>query len=243
MNKAEKKHFTADYFVKQKINKSYKGILRFYKKPFLIRLMSKYIQNGAKVLEVSCGNAEITWRLSRIFNVTVVDISEWACEQAKVKTKKTSVVCADACSMPFKNNTFDGVIALSVLEHIKEVDKAIEEIKRVIASNGVLIVEVPNLESIGIKFKKEKWCGYRDTSHVSLLTQIEWIEKFRRNGFEIIDKFGNGLWDIPYFKYIPNFIQYLFIKIPSIILFELGFRFNLKWKISESIFFILRTKK
>lgn len=47
--------------------------------------------------------------------------------------------------MNFKNNTFDTVLCAQVLEHTPHFWRALDEIKRVLKKNGVLILSVPHL--------------------------------------------------------------------------------------------------
>lgn len=49
-------------------------------------------------------------------------------------------------TLPFKNDTFDGVISLAVLEHVKNPFRCAEEIIRVLKPGGTLIAAVPFLQ-------------------------------------------------------------------------------------------------
>ena len=54
-----------------------------------------------------------------------------------------AIVAADLCNMPFEDASFDLVWCSHVLEHIREVDKAISEIYRVLRCGGTAILDVP----------------------------------------------------------------------------------------------------
>ena len=65
---------------------------------------------------------------------------------------------------------------------------------------------VRNTGSIGVRLKKTKWFGYRDPTHKLLLSCRKWI-----NIIDLLDLVfigGDGLWDVPYFKYIPRKLQF-----------------------------------
>ena len=49
----------------------------------------------------------------------------------------------DLLNCPFKEEQFDVIIALNVLEHIKDDHIAIKNIYRMLKPNGILIIEVP----------------------------------------------------------------------------------------------------
>lgn len=96
-----------------------------------IEVNGQYL-NRKKLLEIGCG----TGRISKIFasttyNVTGLDISEKMVELARKKAKEeqwtfTGVV-GDARNLPFKDNEFDIVYAVHVLELIKDWKQVIKE--------------------------------------------------------------------------------------------------------------------
>ena len=49
----------------------------------------------------------------------------------------------DGKTLPFKNGSFDNVVAFEVLEHVFEVENAIYEINRVLKPGGGLLVSTP----------------------------------------------------------------------------------------------------
>ena len=71
------------------------------------------------------------------------------------------VVVGDACYLPFKDNTFSLVTCVSVLEHIKELKRAINELNRVVKRE--VIVGVPS-ENVLYKLCR-KILGFRDPGH------------------------------------------------------------------------------
>ena len=68
----------------------------------------------------------------------------------RLDIRKTSAVniIADAHHLPFRNEVFDRVFCIEVLEHLNSPLKALNEIRRVLNKNGTIIVTVPNLTEI-----------------------------------------------------------------------------------------------
>lgn len=66
------------------------------------------------------------------------------------------VVQGDARDMPFDDDHFDVVIAASVLEHVPDFWRAIDEMKRVLAPEGWLIVSTPGFtqSTLGNKLRE-----------------------------------------------------------------------------------------
>ena len=45
--------------------------------------------------------------------------------------------------MPFEDDAFDGLVCLSVLEHITELDAALTEFRRVLVADGIAVLGFP----------------------------------------------------------------------------------------------------
>ena len=52
-------------------------------------------------------------------------------------------VVADACALPFEDESFDTVLAVEVLEHVATPDKMIAEVHRVLKPGGALLLSTP----------------------------------------------------------------------------------------------------
>lgn len=59
------------------------------------------------------------------------------------KDDKTSFVEADILNLPFKENYADTVLLTQVLEHVVDPHKALDEVRRVLKEDGILMISVP----------------------------------------------------------------------------------------------------
>jgi SAM-dependent methyltransferase/uncharacterized protein YbaR (Trm112 family) len=59
----------------------------------------------------------------------------------------TTVVC-DAHDIPFDDNSFDGVVAQAVLEHVVDPYRCVGEIHRVLKAGGLVYVETPFMQQV-----------------------------------------------------------------------------------------------
>jgi SAM-dependent methyltransferase len=62
----------------------------------------------------------------------------------RTKIRNLTLVIADAAKLPFKNQTFDLVSQLSVLEHVQNISGALKEAMRVLTPEGKLLIQIPN---------------------------------------------------------------------------------------------------
>jgi ubiquinone/menaquinone biosynthesis C-methylase UbiE len=73
---------------------------------------------------------------ARIYGIDVSDYSLRYCDKKKGNT--THYLCADAQRLPFKDNSFSGVIAPAVLHHLPNLEKAFAEFKRVLTDDNII---------------------------------------------------------------------------------------------------------
>jgi len=88
------------------------------------RLLMEWIEEdlnpGAVVLDCGAGKGRIPYALSeKVRKIVGIDRSEDIRENRLIDE---AYVC-DACRMPFGNNTFDVIFAISVLEHVQFPDR------------------------------------------------------------------------------------------------------------------------
>ena len=57
---------------------------------------------------------------------------------------KSHPLCGDITRLPYRDNSFDFVSALDILEHIKNDSKAVSEINRILKQKGSVVITVPH---------------------------------------------------------------------------------------------------
>ena len=104
-----------------------------------IKLDKKY-----KVLEIGCGNGALWSKninlLDKDISITLTDVCEEMINSAKKSLSNYSDIfdfqIVDPYNIPFENESFDLVIANHILFYMKDVDKVLNEIKRVLKVGG-----------------------------------------------------------------------------------------------------------
>lgn len=87
---------------------------------------------------------------------------------------RTNVVC-DAQAIPFADDTFDGIIALAVLEHVADPEKAVSEMFRVLKPNGVVLAETPFIQQVHAA--AYDFTRFTDLGHRRLFRRFDEIER------------------------------------------------------------------
>ncbi len=164
----------------------------------------KYIKNGDIVLDLGCHQGEISLALTRkAQKVIAVDYDKKALgwgiveqKRRKIKNISFSEVNLEK-NLPFKNNQFNPVFFLDVLEHLNNRDQVLNEIYRVLKEDGRLILAVPNKETSWKKIQKRAGIFYySDPDHKIEFTMSE-IEKLIKNHRFHIDNIEPNAYDTP----------------------------------------------
>ncbi|MFC0519817.1 class I SAM-dependent methyltransferase [Mesonia maritima] len=100
-------------------------------------------------------------------------------------------VKADICNLPFKDNTYDVIFCNHVLEHIPDDTKATKELYRVLAPNGMAILQVPQdldrektFQDDSITDPKERAKVFGQYDHVRIYGR-DYFQKLKSVGFEV----------------------------------------------------------
>lgn len=120
------------------------------------RLVADSSRHSSSILEIGVGGGEhLAYRQPSAATERYVglDISPTYARICR-ENFRTEVVCANAAAMPFEANSFDCVIAISILEHVDSLPRVILEVKRVLQPGGRFLVVVPTNGGIAIALFK-----------------------------------------------------------------------------------------
>ena len=110
-----------------------------------LRLLDRLVPRDGLVLEAGCGSGVITQHLAgRGRRIIGIDLAIESLRRAKVEWSTIRLVRGDVRSMPFPDSSFDAIVSLGVVEHLRgTVVEALREHRRVISSSGRLLISVP----------------------------------------------------------------------------------------------------
>ena len=87
--------------------------------------------------------------LKRAHKVIIFDYSKSELKQAKeIYGDKIETRAGDIYKLPFKDGELDGLMMVRVTHHLKELDKAMAELYRVLKPGGVAVIEVANKRTL-----------------------------------------------------------------------------------------------
>lgn len=97
-------------------------------------------------LNIGCGDGFYERKAEKFYRMGVgVDLNFHALKIArKFRSKRTCYIVADASNLPFKSKSFDTIVSIDVVEHIKYPEKLLGEIDRLLKTGGGAIICTPN---------------------------------------------------------------------------------------------------
>jgi SAM-dependent methyltransferase len=112
----------------------------------LSKTFSRYVTSATRVLDVGCGDGLTAgvWLHANAGQYIGVDISREAVQLSRARGLDARQI-NDVTQLPFGDREFDLAVAIEVLEHLLEPQRAAEEIARCLRPGGVLIGQVPNV--------------------------------------------------------------------------------------------------
>lgn len=134
------------------------------------------LEKPFKILDTGCGTGINLKYLQILGDAYGLDISKDALRFSKSRGL-SSLICGSADSLPFKNDLFDLVLALDVIEHIDDDLSAVRELNRVLKPGGRLIITVPAFQFL--------WSGHdMAVHHRRRYTRSGILSILRLGGFE-----------------------------------------------------------
>ena len=169
-------------------------ILTNMERPFelhwLIKLLRARDASGGACLEVGCGRRfPVSYLLATYYDrVAAIDLDPGIMENETRENLKFEV--ADATRLPYPDQAFDDVYAISVVEHFKlgAAEDALREILRVLKPGGRFV------GTLGIGDERKSWPGKHHADDIYASRDVPfWIGLLKNLGFGVeLDAHGQG---------------------------------------------------
>jgi SAM-dependent methyltransferase len=110
----------------------------------ILKIISPGLFKGAKVLEIGCVPAGRLYFLQKHFQTETYGLDYSLKGLFKSIKQRNHLVCSDLYHPPFKNESFDLVYSLGVIEHFDDPSKVIDVHLDLVRKNGLILITVPN---------------------------------------------------------------------------------------------------
>ncbi|MBS3056352.1 MAG: class I SAM-dependent methyltransferase [Candidatus Aenigmarchaeota archaeon] len=152
------------------------------------------------VLDIGCGSGVVTRKIARNVGcrTTGIDISEACINHAASKSREEQLKNIDFRvgsieNIPSSDGKFDVIIASHIIEHIRDTEKALEQIYKKLKNNGKVIITTPNYASLWpiAEFTFDKTLTEKGYSlheqHITKFNMLKLKSLLRRTGFEDVN--------------------------------------------------------
>ena len=152
----------------------------------LAELLGEMIPPGARVLDVGCGDGQISAQLARSRS----DISIVGIEVLLRPERHIAVQEFDGTTIPFEGSTFDVVMFVDVLHHTTEPAVLLAEAARVTSKYVLLKDHFRSGLLAGLTLRLMDWFG--NAHHgvalpYTYLSEVEWNRTYHRVGLKIAE--------------------------------------------------------
>ena len=188
------------------------------------------LNKNMKILDIGSGNGQLTLKTSRHCKEIIgIEINKKQLkmaqnEQKRLKFFNVKFKKANAEKrLDFADSSFDAIIFLDVLEHLKNRRQILIECKRILKKEGRMFISVPNKETSWKKRLKKAGLFYYANPDHKIEYSISTITKeLKKGGFAILD-IRPIIYDTPFIGFI-DLIGGLSLKLYTKITF---------WRISR----------
>ncbi|TVZ56734.1 demethylmenaquinone methyltransferase [Lutibacter sp. Hel_I_33_5] len=135
------------------ISKNYDGLNRVISLGIDVSWRKKVVKivgekNPKQILDIATGTGDLAIMMASLHpdKITGLDISAGMLEVGKQKvakenlSEKIELIVGDSEDMPFNDNTFDAITVSFGVRNFANLDKGLQEIKRVLKPTGVLVI-------------------------------------------------------------------------------------------------------
>jgi SAM-dependent methyltransferase len=149
----------------------------------VVDILFPFLSPQSKILEIGCATGKMLSLLKEKgdFEVTGVDPSPVCADTAK-RLHGISVYNYNLWNLPIPEQKFDCVILSAVLEHIRDLNRAIEKITALLSVDGLLEIEVPDAsryaEFPGAPFQEFS------TEHIDFFSPISLDNLLQQHGYQ-----------------------------------------------------------
>ena len=145
------------------INKAYK-VARFFTMRRKVSLLNKLAPRRGQLLDYGCGTGHFL-AAAKSAGWQVSGLEPNARARAEASERLGQPVGQESLAS-FQPGTFDAITLWHVLEHVHLLNETLAQLTALLKPDGVLLIAVPNIESLDAQHYRELWAAYDVPRHL-----------------------------------------------------------------------------
>ena len=161
------------------VNRAYK-VARFFTMRRKVGLLTKFAPRRGKLLDYGCGTGNfLAAAKSAGWDVAGFEPNARAREEASQRLGQS--IGQDGLGA-LEPGTFDAITLWHVLEHVHTLNETLAQLAALLKPDGVMLIAVPNVESLDAQHYRELWAAYdvpRHLYHFAPKTMAQLLKKHK----------------------------------------------------------------
>jgi 2-polyprenyl-3-methyl-5-hydroxy-6-metoxy-1,4-benzoquinol methylase len=179
------KYYESDAYVSHNsaaaglINQAYK-VARFFTMRRKVGLLNKLAPRRGKLLDYGCGTGHFL-AAAKGANWQVAGLEPNARAREEASQRLGQPIGQESLAQ-FQPGTFDAITLWHVLEHVHTLNETLAQLVALLKPDGVLLIAVPNVESLDAQHYRELWAAYdvpRHLYHFAPKTMAQLLKKHK----------------------------------------------------------------
>ena len=156
-------------------------------------IVSRYITltPASEVLDVGCAVGTFLDHLHNRFGARTAGVDFKDLSSAETM-RNVEFHCGLFYEADFRPERFDLVTMWHFLEHDYDPMRSLDSARRVLKPEGLLVIEVPRLDSRTFRWFGDRWPGLQAPQHTVLFDRHTLLEAVSKAGFELVDYLPYG---------------------------------------------------
>ena len=149
-----------------------------------LKLINSFQTQEKHLLDIGCGTGDfLETAKNNGWQITGIEPSDNAREIANKKTNNSVYKIEQLLKL--EPNSFDVISLWHVLEHLPNLDEHIKIFKRLLKSNGRLVIAVPNYKSFDALYYKSFWAAFDVPRHLWHFSKTGIQKLFAQENFDV----------------------------------------------------------
>ncbi len=142
-------------------------------------------KSKGKILDIGTGDGLFLTKFKEQgWKVIGTELSKYASKNTS-KKYNIEVKTGDFLKIKFKSSEFDVITLNHVLEHLYSPKKTLLKIKYNLKKRGMLVITIPNIDSLGFRIFNKNWHALQPPRHLYHFSPKTIVELLNATGFEV----------------------------------------------------------